>query len=114
MMLSIGLYGHGMHDLVLREVEIGIRAALYEDMEADGFSALDPDPDPEVQARRSGRSFQGAGPPRTRPTHYGPVSPRYPRTAINNQRSPPPATCEHEARAGFEPVSNAREHPRNA
>ena len=48
MMLSIGLYGHGMHDLVLREVEIGIRAALYEDMEADGFSALDPDPDPEA------------------------------------------------------------------
>ena len=60
------------------------------------------------------RLFDSAVPPRTWPTHYGPVSPRCPRTAINSQRSPPAATCEHEARAGFEPASNAREHPRNA
>jgi hypothetical protein len=43
---------------------------------------------------------------------HGPVSPRCPRTAINNQRLPPAATCEHEARAGSEPASNAREHSR--
>lgn len=28
-----GLYGHGMHDFVLRELEIGTRAALAEDAE---------------------------------------------------------------------------------
>ncbi len=39
-----GLYGAGMHDHVMREIEIGPRAALYEDMEACGDSALDPDP----------------------------------------------------------------------
>jgi hypothetical protein len=37
-----------------------------------------------------------------------------PRTTINSQRSPPAATCEHEASAGYQPASNAREHPRNA
>ena len=37
-----------------------------------------------------------------------------PRTAINSQRTPPAATCKPEASAGFEPASNAREHPRNA
>jgi hypothetical protein len=42
------------------------------------------------------------------------VSPRCPRTAINSQRSPPAATCEHEASASLEPAGNAREHPRNA
>ena len=42
------------------------------------------------------------------------VPPRCPRTTINSQRSPPAATCEHEASADFEPASNAREHPRNA
>src|SRR5690349_4821297 len=30
-----------------------------------------------------------------------------PRTATNSQRSPPAATCGHQANAGFEPVSNA-------
>ena len=39
-----GLYGSGMHDLVIREIEIGPRAALYEDMEAIGDSALSPEP----------------------------------------------------------------------
>ena len=39
---------------------------------------------------------------------------RCPRTAIDSQRSPPAATCEHEASPDFEPASNAREHPRNA
>jgi hypothetical protein len=34
--------------------------------------------------------------------------PRCPRTAINSQQSPPAATCEREASAGFEPASNAR------
>src|SRR5256885_7037358 len=63
---------------------------------------------------KNGRSFDRAVPPRTWPTHYGPVSPRCPRTAVNSQRSPPATTCEHEAWAGFEPASNAREHPRNA
>ena len=59
----------------------------------------------------------GGGVGRAWPTHYGrtsDMSPRCPRTAVNSQRSPPPATREPEAGAGFEPVSNAREHARNA
>jgi hypothetical protein len=71
-------------------------------------------PTGDTSGLKNGRSFDGAVPPRTWPTHYGPVSPRCPRTAINSQRSPPAATCEHEAGARFEPASNAREHPRNA
>jgi hypothetical protein len=43
-----GLYGAGMHDYVLREIEVGSRAALYEDMEACGDSALDDMPDRPV------------------------------------------------------------------
>ena len=56
-----------------------------------------------------------AGEPR--PPEFDPsrrVSPRCPRPAINSQRSPPAATFEHEASAGFGPASSAREHPRNA
>jgi hypothetical protein len=48
-----GLYGSGMHDFVMRELEIGTRAALYAEMEACGFSALDPVPpeaEPEAEA----------------------------------------------------------------
>jgi hypothetical protein len=37
----IALYGHGMHEFVLRELEIGTRAARYEDSERCGWSALD-------------------------------------------------------------------------
>jgi len=33
--------------------------------------------------------------PYREPAHYGPVPPRCPRTAINSQRSPLAATCEH-------------------
>jgi hypothetical protein len=47
--IGCGLYGSGMGDYVLREIEIGGRAALYEDMEACGFSALDPEPEPEPE-----------------------------------------------------------------
>jgi hypothetical protein len=36
-----GLYGQGMHDFIIREIEIGQRAALFEDMETCGDSALD-------------------------------------------------------------------------
>ena len=36
----LGLYGSGMHDFVMRELEIGRRAATYEDLEACGWSAL--------------------------------------------------------------------------
>lgn len=35
-----GLYSNGMHDFVLRELEIGRRAAACEDSEACGWSAL--------------------------------------------------------------------------
>jgi hypothetical protein len=36
------LYGRGMHDFVLREIEIGYRAACCEDAETScGFTALD-------------------------------------------------------------------------
>jgi len=31
----------------------------------------------------------------TAPTEYWSVSPRCPRTAVNSQRPPPAATCEH-------------------
>ena len=61
-----------------------------------------------------GRSCDGTAQPRTWPTHYGRVPPRCPRTTINSHRWPPAATCEHEANAGFAPMSNAREHARNA
>ena len=37
----IALYGHGMHDFVLRELEIGKRATAAEDNEHCGWSALD-------------------------------------------------------------------------
>lgn len=36
----MGLYGHGMHDFILRECEIGLRAAMCEDSEACGFDAI--------------------------------------------------------------------------
>jgi hypothetical protein len=36
----IGLYGSGMHDFVLREYEIGRRAAAAEDAEQCGYGAL--------------------------------------------------------------------------
>ena len=35
-----GLYSNGMHDFVLRELEIGRRAAAYEESEAVGWGAL--------------------------------------------------------------------------
>lgn len=38
--LSIGIYGQGMHDFVIRELEIGQRAASCEDSEACGFGPL--------------------------------------------------------------------------
>ena len=75
-------------------------------------------------ARRTGYSgyvgpeirtvVRGTAQPRTWPAHYGRVPPRCPRTTINSQRWPPAATCEHEANAGFAPMSIAREHARNA
>jgi hypothetical protein len=40
-MWPFGLYDTGMHDFIIREIEIGNRAALCEDMEQCGFSALD-------------------------------------------------------------------------
>lgn len=41
MTIAIGLYGKGMHDFVMRELEIGTRAAMVEDSERCGWSALD-------------------------------------------------------------------------
>lgn len=37
----MSLYGNGMHDFLLRELEIGRRAAMVEDSERCGWSALD-------------------------------------------------------------------------
>jgi len=36
----VGLYGHGMHDFILRECEVGTRVACAEDDEACGFGPL--------------------------------------------------------------------------
>lgn len=36
----MGLYGPGMHDFVIREMEVGTRAAICEDSETCGYSAL--------------------------------------------------------------------------
>lgn len=36
----IGLYGNGMHDFVLREAEVGTRAAHHQDSEDCGFGPL--------------------------------------------------------------------------
>jgi len=42
MSYSFGLYRHGMHDFIIRECEIGYRAAMYEETERfDKWSALD-------------------------------------------------------------------------
>lgn len=35
-----GLYGNGMHDFVMRELEVGWRVAAAEDDEACGFGPL--------------------------------------------------------------------------
>jgi hypothetical protein len=35
-MMAIGLYGHGMHDFILRELEVGFRVAAQEDSERCG------------------------------------------------------------------------------
>lgn len=39
-MSSLGLYGNGMHDFVLRELEVGFRVACAEDDEAIGMGPL--------------------------------------------------------------------------
>lgn len=41
-----GLYSHGMHDLLMRELEVGWLVAIAEDNEACGFGPLF-----DVQAR---------------------------------------------------------------
>jgi hypothetical protein len=79
---------------------------------ADNARTIQPTGD--MSGLKSGRSLDSLATPRTWPTHYGRVPPRCPRTTINSQRSPPAATCEHEAGAGYGHASNAREHPRNA
>lgn len=38
--MSIGLHHNGMHDYVLRELEIGTRAAMCEDSEQCGWNAI--------------------------------------------------------------------------
>ena len=37
---GIGLYGSGMHDFIIRELEVGFRVASAEDSEACGFGPL--------------------------------------------------------------------------
>jgi hypothetical protein len=39
------LYGRGMHDFVMTEIELGKRVVLAQDMEDCGFSALDSEPE---------------------------------------------------------------------
>lgn len=39
-MYPFGLYGAGMHDFILRELEVGTRVAMAEDNEACGFGPL--------------------------------------------------------------------------
>jgi hypothetical protein len=65
-----------------------------------------------MAAQRTSRNEQSwtICPPRTWPAHDGRVPPRYPRTAINSQRSLPAATGDHKLARVF----NAREHARNA
>jgi len=36
----IGLYGHSMHDFIVRECEVGTRVAMAEDDESTGFGPL--------------------------------------------------------------------------
>lgn len=40
MSYPFGLYSHGIHDFIIRECEIGFRAARYEEDELDGWSAI--------------------------------------------------------------------------
>ena len=44
-----GLYGSGMHEYVLDEIELGPRAAACADAEACGYSPLSPEPEPEAE-----------------------------------------------------------------
>lgn len=37
---GVGLYGHGMHEFILRECEVGTRVAYAEDDETCGFGPL--------------------------------------------------------------------------
>jgi hypothetical protein len=46
-MFPIGLYGSGMHEYVLDEIELGPRAAACADDEACGYSPLVPEPEPD-------------------------------------------------------------------
>lgn len=40
--MGLALYGNGMHEYVLRELEVGKRVALFQDSETNaGWSALD-------------------------------------------------------------------------
>ena len=48
-MFPAGLYGSGMHEYVLDEIELGRRAAACADAEACGDSPLFPDPEPEAE-----------------------------------------------------------------
>lgn len=41
MTAPFGLYGPGMHEFVLIEMELGTRAAIFQDNEDCGWSALD-------------------------------------------------------------------------
>lgn len=38
--MTLGLHHGGMHDFVLRELEVGFRVAVAEDSEACGFGPL--------------------------------------------------------------------------
>ena len=38
--MRVPVYGPGMHDIVMRELEVGLRVALAEDDEACGFGPL--------------------------------------------------------------------------
>ena len=39
--MTMGLYGNGMHDFVMHELEVGRRVAMAQDSETCGWSALD-------------------------------------------------------------------------
>lgn len=57
MSYPFGLYSNGMHDFIVREIEIGYRAALYEEGEySTGLSALD---DVSMRDHELGRSNVG-------------------------------------------------------
>jgi hypothetical protein len=67
---GMGLFGPGMHDFVIRELEVGFRVAAHEDSEACGFGPLF-----DEMVRHEMQRDQETGPQTAQDPSAGPVAP---------------------------------------